>query len=188
MAVKEKRSAKSLNKLNPQIVYWSVSGRYKTDAKVALHELQRIRKAYGLEDGDSRALQEAIIREARSPANPLHHDFEWDDSVAAHAHRKSRAAAMMGHLKVVWKENPDREYRYFQRITVAKQGPAGPRRVNVYKTTDEVLNNQDLRSELLSRARAELTRFRRRYYDLVELANVLNSIDEFLEHDAAGLG
>lgn len=42
-----------------------------------------------------------LVREAQNPKHPLHHRFEWDDSVAAHRHRLDTAASIISSVRVV---------------------------------------------------------------------------------------
>jgi hypothetical protein len=57
-------------------------------------ELARLSKRVG------GATVEAIIEAARSPHNPLHGFFEWDDEKAAHAYRRFVAAKIVACVEV----------------------------------------------------------------------------------------
>jgi|GEM_PF-3052225 hypothetical protein len=42
-----------------------------------------------------------LVREAQNPKHPLHHRFEWDDSIAAHKHRLDIAQKIISSVRVV---------------------------------------------------------------------------------------
>ena len=41
-----------------------------------------------------------VLQEAKDESSPLHTHFEWDDSVAAEAHRKAQARALIQRCKI----------------------------------------------------------------------------------------
>lgn len=56
---------------------------------------------------DGSITPEAVVDTARDPASPLHHRFEWDDSVAAEAHRRTQAQKLIREVKVELIRSPD---------------------------------------------------------------------------------
>lgn len=73
---------------------YSWSRKYKADPQVAGEIFQRL----GNDD--------AVLKEAREPASPLHGDFDWDDSSAAREYRLHQVRIMRNCLvvEVVTKE------------------------------------------------------------------------------------
>lgn len=49
---------------------------------------------------------EILVEQARDPKHPFHDQFEWDDAIAAHEHRKEKARQLIKSLKsiVVYEE------------------------------------------------------------------------------------
>lgn len=60
-----------------------------------------------LYERDGAITPEAVLTEARDPASPLHHRFEWDDSAAAEAHRRSQAQNLIREVKIQVVTTPD---------------------------------------------------------------------------------
>lgn len=53
-----------------------------------------------LETESGRLTPEEVVRHAADSSSPLHAYFEWDDSVAAHAHRISQARDLISSVRV----------------------------------------------------------------------------------------
>ena len=70
-------------------ISWKGGMRVKTDAVTAHNELERIREKHGT------LTPENVVKESRRKTAALHDEFEWDDAVAAHEHRKERARVIM---------------------------------------------------------------------------------------------
>lgn len=47
-----------------------------------------------------RLLPESVVQAAVNPLHPLHNEFEWDDSTAAHQHRLNQARTLIRSVKV----------------------------------------------------------------------------------------
>jgi hypothetical protein len=84
---------------------------------------QKILKRLGELAGESGTLTPgAVVDDASDPASPLHAHFQWDDSIAARAHRLDQARALI-RIRVetvvgdevfsvpVWVRSPDAEPR-----------------------------------------------------------------------------
>jgi hypothetical protein len=46
---------------------------------------------------------QAVIEAARDPESPIHDQFEWDDSKAAHEHRQYQARKLISSVRVVFR-------------------------------------------------------------------------------------
>jgi len=156
-------------------IRWKQGSAFKAKPEAAYKEIETIRKKNGGE-----VTADAVVERAKALRNPLHNDFEWDDSVAAREHRLATARYIMRSFVVVRKEiKTDRPQRVYG---VVKQPQVGPGRAkHVYQSMDDILSDVDLRSEFLSKALSELLRVRNKYRDLQELAVVMRAIDEVLE-------
>lgn len=59
-----------------------------------------------------------VLDEARDPAHPLHHRFEWDDGVAAERWRRHQAHELIVSVRVKYADRQDKltDVRAFQAI------------------------------------------------------------------------
>ena len=92
-----------------QSVQWAKGSRFKVDPSEARKCLHAIREKLG-----GYITPEAIVEEAAEDSSPIHDEFEWDDSVAAHEHRKDTARAMTRSIQVIRKEAPNVVAREFE--------------------------------------------------------------------------
>jgi len=53
-----------------------------------------------LEDESGRLTADAVVEEATNPKSVLHDRFQWDDTLAAHAHRIEQARALIRSVKI----------------------------------------------------------------------------------------
>lgn len=154
-------------------ISWRSGSRFPVEAEVAHKEIERIRNKHAGE-----AKPEDIVAEAKKQRNPLHAAFEWDDSIAANEHRLETARTILRSIVVVRNEiSTERPQRLYEVVTKQATSPTAKAR-KVYRTTDDIMKDEDMRAELLGRALRELISFRQRYRDLQELAVVLREIDE----------
>ena len=65
-----------------QTVEWKIGSVFKAAPTLALREVQKVNNDYGGEPPDG-----ALVEHARDVNSVLHHDFEWDDTIAAHKQR-----------------------------------------------------------------------------------------------------
>lgn len=119
---------------------------------------------------------QTVVEAAKSTRNKLHKMFEWNDTVAANAHRVERARLVMRSIIVERNDTPGIVSRKYE-LTRSKQKP----RSQVYAATEDILADPEARAELLQRALGELVSMRRRYSMLQELAIVFRTVDEVLE-------
>lgn len=124
-----------------------------------------------LEDADGMLMPERVVEFASNPETALHSRFTWDDTEAAKAHRLWQARVL---IRVVVREVPNTNTREPIRTYVSlgsdrKDGGG-------YRTLVSVMEDDELRAELLAQAKAEARRWADRYRDLVELAKVREEI------------
>jgi hypothetical protein len=137
------------------------------DAQIAGEELER------LGSGNLGSLRPAaIVAAARAPSSPLHPAFEWDDSIAAEAHRKQQARQLIGAIVTVVPESRSSEpVRAFVNVRQQEDQSYVPIRV--------ALSDEELRAEVLAQATRELVAWRRRHKEMTELAGLFVQIDAF---------
>ena len=152
-------------------VMWATGSHHKIDPRIALQEVETVRKSKG-----GTVVPEDLVEVARDEANPLHPEFEWDDTKAAHTYRLRQAGGILRHLVVVRKEiKSERPVRVFGVIKGESQwGQPKP----LYQSQDEIMADPNLRAQVLQRARSELKSFRNKYADLQELAAVFRAIEK----------
>jgi hypothetical protein len=143
---------------------WKEGARYHGDAATVGRALMRIERTYG---GIEAPL---VVKEAESPQSPLHDYFEWDDAVAGVRFREEQARSLIRHVQVVRSNGSGTYVRAF--VVVEDAGG------EAYQSIAKVMSNEQLRSQLLRRARAELETFRRKYRDLKELSDVFAAIEK----------
>lgn len=122
----------------------------------------------------SEVTPENVLDKARDKETELHKCFEWDNKVAGEKYRLIQARDIIRHFVIVTpEESKDEEpvkVRSYQ-ITTTR---------NVYEPTRVFLQKPDEYKALLERAKTELENFKRRYQTLVELEEVIESIDRLL--------
>lgn len=131
-----------------------------------LQKLKQLAEAKG-----ERLLPEAVVEAAKSKDSPLHSSFEWEDSVAAHKYRLWQARQLI--VTVHYEENP--RQHYFVSLKSDRKEGGG------YRTVVEVLDDDDLRIELLEDAKGDMLIFKKKYSRLKELAEVFAAMEKIIE-------
>jgi hypothetical protein len=155
-------------------VEWATGSRFKVAPEKALRCLESIRaKNGGIITAD------AVLEDAKRKRSPIHNEFEWDDSIAAHEHRREAARTMTRSLRVVREEAPNVSARQYE-LQVVSSEQADKRGIPArsYRTTVDILKDPVERDRLIARAIRELAAFRDRYAGISELAVVFSAIDD----------
>lgn len=152
------------------IYQWKPGSRIKIPAQAAGERLDYLNKLHG------KLTAEIIVKDATPKDSVLHPVFEWNNRVAAHQYRLEQARHLLRSIVVV---NPESEkpkpIRAF--VVVAEEAE----KQEVYIPTMKALQDENYRKQVLARALAELQALRRKYNDLVELAEVFTAIDKVAE-------
>lgn len=151
------------------VIYrWKAGSNVGVAAPIAADELARIKEA---NEGILRPSD--VVNESRPEEAPLHPAFEWDDPKAADLYRQDQARRVIRSLTVVPANRPDSTptpvYLHVRQV----EDPRG----QCYRSTAEILNNDELRDQLLADAMAQLQGWRKRFGNLSELAAVVRAID-----------
>lgn len=152
-----------------QTVYkWRAHAGVSIPAQVAGEELERIRVS-----NNGRLAQEDVVAAAKRKTSPLHSAFEWDDKAAAHQHRLSQAGYLIRKLDVVTVANDDEQSKPIRAF------------VNVTRDDDRsftsiahAMSDDELREQVIARARKELEDWQSRYDDLIEFSTVFAAIEQ----------
>lgn len=106
-----------------------------------------------------------VVAVAADPGHPLHHRFEWDDSVAGARYRESQARELIRSVRIVYQEPTETEPAKTTRAFVA---PRVPDRPNEYVPAEEVAQDPMLRALMLRQMRREWQEVKRRYASFEE--------------------
>lgn len=126
---------------------------------------------------------EKIVELGEPENSPIHEQFTWDDSVAAHQHRLEEARHLVNHLVYVTgydDEGKEETARAFHNVIV-RNGETE----RGYVSDAVVWRNPKLAEQVIEAANRELAAWRDRYRSYSELASAVEKVDEALEEIAA---
>lgn len=106
---------------------------------------------------------DAVLQEAKDKSSPLHNHFEWDDSVAAEAHRRYQARVLIQRCKITIVETEPTTVRAFVSLQSDREAGGG------YRMTTKVMDDEALREEFLRDIRLTIARWNQKL-------NLLDSI------------
>lgn len=156
---------------------WVRGSKLSGDPSKCYAEIERIKKKNG---GSVKAID--LVEAAKPRNNPMHKDiYRLSDNDAVLQHRLDVARKMLRSVEVVYEEAPDKPVKAYEVITEPPKMDMPERKV--YKSTKEILADQDMRDELLGRAIRDAIAYKRRYAILQELSQVFMAIDDFLVHN-----
>lgn len=104
-----------------------------------------------------------VLNEARNENSPLHDHFEWDDSVAADAHRRYQARVLIQRCKITLADSVPTQIRAFVSLQSDREMGGG------YRMTTTVMDDEAMREELLRDIRLTIARWNQKL-------NLLDSI------------
>lgn len=119
-----------------------------------------------------RLLPADVVDVAREETHPLHAYFEWRDDVAAEAHRRHQAGALIRSVRITYAESQDGEERAVRAWSAL---PDHPERRG-YVPTEEVMQDPFASKLLLRQAERELRAFQRKYSHLKEFAAMVAEV------------
>lgn len=116
-----------------------------------------------------------VVEDARSENSVLHEEFEWDDGIAAEKHRLHQARQLINVMvTVIPQDKKGQEVKAFVSLTNDRHKKGG------YRAMVDVLNDEDLRAQLLEDAYRDLQILQDKYSTLKELRDVFDSIKKVL--------
>lgn len=110
-----------------------------------------------------------VIEEARDEAHPLHSRFEWNDSVAGEAWRRSQAHDLIRSVRLVYREATEQEAARSVRAFHAVRREDG----HAYEPAEEVIEDPFTRRLVLADMEREWKALRRRYDAFAEFADMV---------------
>lgn len=147
---------------------WRKGFRANITASVALVEIEAIHAEQGM------VKPADVVNRARDKKNPLHPQFEWDDSVAAERHREMQARRILANLVIVTIDEGSKQDlgpAYVSVITSEKSGERG------YVRISDAMNDEEMRECALAEAVRMLNGLRRRYSALQRLVEILDGVE-----------
>lgn len=96
---------------------------------------------------------DSVLDEARDESSPLHKHFEWDDSVAAEAHRRYQARVLIQRCRITLIKDEPVEIRAFVSLQSDRETGGG------YRLTTTVMSNDNMREALLHDIRLTIARW-----------------------------
>lgn len=113
-------------------------------------------------------LPEDVVEEASDKRHPLHSKFNWDNTDAAHQYRIWQARQLISVSVQVIDQNTDPS-RTFVSLSTDRSEKGG------YRLMATVMNDDQMREQLLRDALSEMNTFSRKYKKLRELAGVFDA-------------
>ena len=148
------------------VYQWKAGTQHKLDAQIAGEELERIRVRQ-----NGRLDPKDVVEASRPASAPLHDSFEWDDAKAGAAWRENQAGAIIRHIAVVLEKSDTTEVPIRAFVSVKRDEDRS------YTSVQHALSDEVLRAQVVAQAWAELEAWRKRYAELVELANIFAVIE-----------
>lgn len=136
--------------------------------RIAL-ELETVRR----QSGGSLTAKD-VVNYAKNTKTALHSQFDWNDSSAAYKHRLRQARNLIQKVVVKIEGSDLPPTRAFVSVRMDEDGPKSFTRIDV------AMRSKRMRDQLLEDAKDDLQNFRRRYAELVELAELFKVIDDIV--------
>lgn len=138
----------------------------KLKNQTVIRELKRIGDRHG-----GIIKPEQVVAAAQPVNSPLHNYFDWDDDEAASAWRIHQARQLLSIcVEYVGSENSGRETKVFVSLKSDRAAEGG------YRTLVNVLQNENLRDQLLLDAMESMAFFREKFQQLRELGMVFKAM------------
>jgi len=131
-----------------------------------------------------------VVKEASKKSSPLHDYFEWDDTVAAAAHREYQARKLINHIEVrfIRDDNKKGTIRRYHNVIVSREDSITRGKGSVtrgkggitrgYVNLDSIVSNQDYQDQIVERALEELKAWKGRYEQYKKLTPIIRAIEK----------
>ena len=149
------------------VFQWKPLACVKADPQAAGEQMRRLEETGCLTPKN-------LLDANREVGSPLHDDFEWDDNVAAEKYREDQAAYFIRQITVV-EEGPSKESVPVRAFVNTKVNDT-----RSYLSISRVLSDNELRANLLLKAKADMQVFKAKYESLEELSDVFRAMDEVI--------
>ena len=140
---------------------------------VAPHVFAEVVESIASKSGGG-ATPRQIVQSARAKNSPIHSLFEWDDTVAAAAHRETQAANYLRAIVVIHKEGDEEPLEVRAFVSVVDGGARS------YTSIYRAMSDTEMRNQVIDDAYEELEAWRKKYKDLEMFAELIAVIDRHL--------
>lgn len=145
---------------------WAEGFRAKADPEIAGEQFDRLAS-------EGRLNADEVVRENTPEDAPLHDEFNWNDSEAAHLYRKHQARLLMNHLVCIPVEQPESTpVRCYFKIDPAS---------NNYEPTREIVQSVDRSKLLIQTAYREMVSYRNKYTSILNACGAIVAADALLQ-------
>lgn len=143
-------------------------------------ELEEIREMNG-----GKIEPKKVVDYARNPDTSLHNRFQWDDTAAAEAFREWQARKIISLVFCV--VTTDKKGKTHISADITSDGTKTRSYISLttdrntdggYRKLEDILSNEDLRTQMLEDAKADMNIFKGKYSELKELAGVFEAMDK----------
>jgi hypothetical protein len=110
-----------------------------------------------------------VVESARDEESPLHHRFEWDDTIAAERFREVQASELIRKVKITYADANGSPQVVRAFLVVRGDGP----NQSVYEPTEEVMSDPFASKLLLQEFEREWRAFKSKYDHLKEFAGTI---------------
>ena len=122
----------------------------------------------------------AVVEDAKKETSPLHGCFEWDDTVAAENYRVHQARILIRtfNVEIIPDDNINKphEANAFYHVEIISED--GETASQGYVNYDRIASDNELKQQIIDKAKRELNLWRVRYSDLQkEFSEVFNAVD-----------
>jgi len=115
------------------------------------------------------ATPEMLLAAAKPKSSPAHKEFDWNDRVAAHAHRLNQARYILRTIEVVVERNNAEPVRTRAFVHLGDR--------HEFRDVRDVARDPGMMQQLLALALGELRVFKQKYERLSQLSDVFRAID-----------
>lgn len=117
-----------------------------------------------------------VLEEAADEDSILHRYFEWDDSIAAEAHRRQQARVLIQRCRITLVDSEPVEIRAFVSLPTERENGGG------YRLTTEVMSDVTLKAELLRDIEMTISRWTKKLHLLdQDIAEKLLEVEDMLQ-------
>jgi len=154
--------------MTDKIYSWKDGAIIKADAQKVGERLEWLEKRH-----NGLLSAEAVLNDAKKKTSPLNKAFEWDDTEAAQQYRLEQARALMRMITVEIRQVKTKTHKPVRAyVNVRRADDKG------YAPVAQVMNDTELREQVLQRAWRELQNWRDRYREYEELIEIFTAIEQ----------
>jgi hypothetical protein len=119
---------------------------------------------------EGKLMPKDVVIAAKDQSNPLHGDFEWDDSLAAEAYREQQARQII-RAAITFEPRLQKTARAYLSLPSDRSTGGG------YRSTSEVLGNDGWINQLVEEVRAKIASMKNGYAHLPQLQPLFQKLE-----------